>query len=83
MPAKLALILGASAYLWTIGLDFLPHSLYMPAPVVFFLCPACVFTITVDPSLSTVAIILAPINALVYGFVGLCLGGLLWVVRPR
>jgi hypothetical protein len=41
---------------------------------VFTICPPAIFTITVDPSLTTVAAIFAPLNALLYGFVGLLVG---------
>jgi len=75
MPVKLALVLVACAYLWTIALAVVPPSwVQIPTPVVFLLCPACILTPTVDPSFSTVAILLAPINALVYGLVGICIG---------
>jgi len=78
MPVKLALILAACAYLWTITLARVPPSRgHIPMPLVFLLCPACILTPTVDPSFSTVAILLAPINAFVYGLVGICLGSLL------
>ena len=72
------LILAACAYLWTLALGLVPPSrVNIPVPLVFVLCPACIFTPTVDPSLSTVAILLAPMNAFVYGLLGLCIGGLL------
>jgi hypothetical protein len=74
LPIKLLLLFAASAYLWTVGLAFAPPNLRLPAPVVFLLCPACLLTITVDPSLPTVAFGLAPLNAIVYGLVGLGLG---------
>jgi hypothetical protein len=78
MPVKLALILAASAYVWTLVLALVPpNRVDIPVPLVFLLCPACIFTPTVDPSFSTVAILLAPMNAFVYGFIGFCLGSLL------
>jgi hypothetical protein len=78
MPVRVALILAVCAYLWTLALALVPTSgVDIPVPVVFLLCPACIFTATVDPSFSTVAILLAPMNAIVYGFLGLCIGGLL------
>jgi hypothetical protein len=43
-------------------------------PLVYSLCPACVLTITVDPSLPTILFVLAPLNALVFGAVGGVIG---------
>ena len=76
-PMKLAVIFAACAYLWTVALAFVPPSrANIPPLLVFLMCPACIFTVTVDPSFSTVAILLAPMNALVYGVIGICLGSL-------
>jgi hypothetical protein len=76
-PAKLFLGFAACSYGWTVLLDFAPHS-WQPAPIlVFLLCPACLLTITVDPSLTTVAFVLAPINAFLYGLFGLAVGKVL------
>ena len=78
VPLKVGLVLAACAYLWTLARALLPPSrVNIPVPLVFVLCPACILTPTVDPSLSTVAILLAPMNAFVYGLLGLCIGGLL------
>lgn len=76
-PVKLAVIFAACAYLWTVALALVPPSrVDIPPLLVFLLCPACIFTVTVDPSFSTVAILLGPMNALVYGVIGVCLGSL-------
>jgi hypothetical protein len=73
-PVKLLAWFAVCSYLWTVLLYFAPHT-WHPAPLlVFLLCPACLLTVTVDPSLLTVVVLLAPINALVYGLVGLALG---------
>jgi hypothetical protein len=77
LPAKLAMIFAVCAYVWTLALALIPPSkLNLPVPVAFLLCPACIFTVTVDPSFSTVALLLAPLNAVIYAFLGLCLGSL-------
>ena len=69
---KLGLILGAGAYLWALALDLVPpSSVNIPVPLVFVLFPACILMPTVDPSFATVAILLAPMNAFVYGLLGL------------
>jgi hypothetical protein len=44
-------------------------------------CPACVATITVDPSFGAVALVLAPMNAAVYGSFGALLGYFFLAVR--
>jgi hypothetical protein len=54
-----------------------PIGWHIPAAIVYALCPAVYSTITVDPSFPSVALILGPINASVYGVAGLAIG-LLW-----
>jgi hypothetical protein len=76
-PAKLLVGFAACSYLWTALLYFAPHSWHPEPLLVFLLCPACLLTITVDPSLGTVLMLLAPLNAVVYGLLGLGLGKLL------
>jgi hypothetical protein len=71
---KLSLGLGALSYLITVGLYFVPPFWHLSASAVFAICPACVLTVTVDPSFASVALILAPIDAMVYGAVGLAIG---------
>jgi hypothetical protein len=73
-PSKLFAWFAGCTYLWTVLLYFAPHTWHPPALLVFLLCPACLLTITVDPSFGTVLAALAPINALVYGLIGLVLG---------
>ena len=52
-----------------------PPGLAQPSmALVYSLCPACVVTITVDPSLTTALFLLAPLNALVFGAVGGVIG---------
>jgi hypothetical protein len=78
LSVKLLIVFAVCAYLWTLALALVPPSkLELPAPLVFLLCPACLLTITVDPAFSTVALILAPLNAVVYGLFGLVLGSAL------
>jgi hypothetical protein len=51
-----------------------PSLVRLPTPLVYSLCPACVLTATVDPSLTTTVFVLAPMNALVFGAVGGVIG---------
>jgi hypothetical protein len=73
-PKKLLVGFAACSYLWTVLLYFAPHSWQPDALLVFLLCPACLLAITVDPSFRTVAFILAPLNAAIYGLLGIGLG---------
>ena len=68
-------------YLLTVALNFAPHSWHPSPQLVYAACPACVLTITVDPSLGTVLLLLAPLNAAVYGSLGAALGYVLFVLR--
>ncbi|GEM_PF-4666558 len=54
---------------------FLPPAWGAASPeLVYALCPPAIFTITVDPSFSTVAILLGPLNALLYACTGFVIG---------
>ncbi|MGC2724259.1 MAG: hypothetical protein WA224_09880 [Candidatus Acidiferrales bacterium] len=76
---KTSLAFAAVGYLVALGLYFAPLSWHIPAPIVYAICPAAYSTITVDPSFPSVALILGPINASVYGVGGLALGLILWL----
>jgi hypothetical protein len=71
---KLSLGLGALSYLITVGLYFVASIWHPSAKTVFATCPACALTFTVDPSFASVALSLAPIDAMVYGVIGLVIG---------
>jgi hypothetical protein len=68
------LLAGTVGYLIAIATYFTPPSWGLSPFVVFVLCPAALASFTVDPSLTTVASILAPVNALLYGGAGLVIG---------
>jgi hypothetical protein len=59
-----------------VGLYFAPTKWHPSADLVFAICLPAILTITVDPSFAAVALILAPLNAIVYGLVDLMIGGL-------
>jgi hypothetical protein len=61
-------------YFVAIGIYVAPTNWGLSPLVVFGLCPPALASITVDPSLATVAFILAPLNALLYGGAGLLIG---------
>jgi hypothetical protein len=75
---KTSLAFAAVGYLVALGLYFAPLGWHIPAEIVYALCPAVYSTITVDPSFPSVALILGPINASVYGVAGLAIGRILW-----
>ena len=78
-----ALLGGLVGYLVAIGIFAAPTDWGLSPLIVFVLCPPALASFTVDPSFTTVASMLAPLNALLYGIagliVGLCTGGR----RPR
>jgi len=70
VPIKMLGVFAACSYLFTAGLYFAPQVWRLSPPLVFSLCPACVLTVTVDASLATVLLMLAPLSAAVYGHLG-------------
>jgi hypothetical protein len=74
LALKTALGFAVLGYLVTAGLYLAPARWHPSPALVFTLCPPAFLTITVDPSLPSVAIILAPLNAVLYGAVGLMVG---------
>jgi hypothetical protein len=71
---KLSLGLGALSYWITVGPYFVLPIWHPSAKTVLAICPAWVLTVTVDPALASVALILAPIDAMVHGAIGLIIG---------
>jgi hypothetical protein len=65
------MLAGAVGYLAAIGIYFAPPTWNLSSYVVFGLCPPALATFTVDPSFASVASVLAPLNALLYGGAGL------------
>jgi len=57
---QVALLAGAVGYLVAIGIYFAPPRWSLSPLLVFGLCPAALATFTVDPSITTVALTLAP-----------------------
>ena len=83
LPIKLFGCFAALSYLLTVGLDLIPRSWHVTPQLAYLLCPACVLTITVDPSLGSVLLMLAPLNAAAYGSLGAVLGYFFLAVRNR
>jgi hypothetical protein len=83
LPIKMLAGFAVISYLVIVGLLFAPLTWYPSPQVVFSVCPACALTITVDPSLGTVLLGLAPLSAAVYGSLGAVLGYMSVVLRKR
>jgi hypothetical protein len=81
LPIKMLAGFAVVSYLVVVGLSFAPHT--SSPQFVFSVCPACALTITVDPSLGTVLLVLAPFSAAVYGSLGGVLGYISVVLRKR
>ena len=74
-PLRFLLSFAALGLLLVVVFSFvLPSLAGPPIPLVYSLCPACVLTATVDPSLTTAVFFLAPLNALVCGAIGGVIG---------
>jgi hypothetical protein len=82
-PIKLSAVFAVISYLFTVGLNFAPLNWRLSATIVYLVCPGCVLTITVDPSFGAVALVLAPLNAAVYGSLGALLGYFFLAVHNR
>jgi hypothetical protein len=81
LPIKALLSFAACAYLVTAGFGLWGSAL-SPAPaIVYTVCPACVLTVTVDPSPLSVLLVLGPVNAAVFGSVGGTVGWLSFLFR--
>ncbi|MGD0211955.1 MAG: hypothetical protein ABSB87_01910 [Terriglobales bacterium] len=81
VPIRILGALALFSYFLIVGLDFAPFGWHFSPSFVFYVCQACALTITVDPSLSVVLLLLAPLNAAVYGSFGAVVGFLLIVLR--
>jgi hypothetical protein len=80
-PIKMFAVFAVVSFLLIVGLNLTAHSGHPSPQFVFSVCPACALTITVDPSLATVLLGLAPLSAAVYGSLGAVLGYLSVVLR--
>lgn len=83
LPLKAMGVSAGAAYAIIVALSLAPHSSTPSPQLVFSVCPACALTITVDPSLPTVLLLLAPLSAAVYGALGGELGYLSLVLHKN
>jgi len=74
-PFRFLLSFAALGLLLVVVFSFVPPgSGRPPIPLVYSLCPACILTVTADPSLPTALLVLAPLNAMVSGAIGGVIG---------
>ena len=74
LPVRLLAVFAAISYGVVALLTFLHPSERLPPVAVYSICPSCVLTITVDPSLASSLLVLAPLSAAAYGSVGGVIG---------
>jgi hypothetical protein len=82
-PLKLLGGLAAIFYLVALVAHLAPHRWELNPQLMFLLCPMYFLKMTFDPSLVSVFFLLAPMNAAVYGALGLTLGYLWMALRKR
>jgi hypothetical protein len=70
----------AIGYLVALLLELAPPGTVSPS-LVFAVCPPTLLTLTVDPSPSTVLLVLAPLNGMIYGCVGLVIALFVGLVK--
>jgi hypothetical protein len=73
-PLKLLGIFAAIAYLVALVAHFSPHTWNINPQLMLAVCPLYVVKMTIDPSPVSILFLLAPMNAAVYGALGLTLG---------
>jgi hypothetical protein len=84
LPIRMLLGFAALSYLLVLGLKLAGSSLQIPPGILYAVCPACALPITVDPSLTSVLLVLTPVNMAVYGAIGATIGvGLATTRRPN
>lgn len=70
LPLKLLVIFAAIAYCVAVFAHFAPHTWKLNPQLMLALCPMYLLRMTFDPSPALVFFLLAPMNAAVYGSLG-------------
>ena len=83
VPLKLLGCFAAFSYLVALVAFLAPHRWNLDPQLMFSLCPLYFVKMTFDPSLVAVFFLLAPMNAAVYGALGLTLGYAWLAFRKR
>jgi hypothetical protein len=82
-PLKWLGCFAAISYLLALVAYLAPHRWNLDPQLMFSLCPLYFVRMTFDPSLLTTFFLLAPMNAAVYGALGLTLGFAWMALRKR
>ncbi len=82
-PLKVLGVFALIAYLVALVAYLAPHRWNLDPQLMFSLCPMYFIKMTFDPSLVTIFFLLAPMNAGVYGALGLTLGYARLALRKR
>ncbi len=82
-PLKWLGVFAAISYLLALFAHLAPHSWNLDPQLTFSLCPLYFVKLTFDPSLVAAFFVLAPMNAAVYGSLGLTLGYARLAFRKR
>jgi hypothetical protein len=82
-PLKLLGGFAAVSYLLALLAYLAPHRWNLDPQLMLVLCPMYLVKMMFDPSLVAVFFLLAPMNAAVFGSVGLTLGFVRWALRKR
>ena len=82
-PLKLLGGFAVFSYLVALVAYLAPHRWNLNPQLMFSLCPMYFIRTTFDPPLVAVFFLLAPMNAAVYGALGLTLGYAWWALRRR
>jgi hypothetical protein len=81
-PLKVLGGFAAISYLFAVGAYFVPRSWDLNSQIMLSLCPMYIVKMTIDPPAVTIFFLLAPMNAAVYGSLGLTLG-YMWLFFRR
>jgi hypothetical protein len=76
-------VFAAVSYLLAVVAYLAPHRWNLDPQLMLMLCPMYLVKMMFDPSLVAVFFLLAPMNAAVYGSLGLTLGFAGWGLRKR
>lgn len=74
LSVKLLAVFAAISYGIVALLAVLHPSTRVSPVATYSLCPSCVLTLTVDPSLTSALLVLAPLSAAAYGALGAAIG---------
>jgi H+/Cl- antiporter ClcA len=81
LPFRMLVGFFVTSYAVVAVLSVLQPGTQVSPLTVYALCPSCVATITVDPSLTSSLLLLAPTSAAIYGSIGAVIGLAIGLIR--